>query len=145
MALYTVFAWTAIVVAGGAYYWIYIRQEPIPFHLLGLSQKPATRGTAADNVAVSSQKRKRKNPAVKRRPVTSQTNELIAGTSSINADDSELEQRPVKSTQHTQDESVGLAENKALKGDYQIRDLLTESGHRASKKTSKARGPFHPF
>lgn len=116
MALYTVFAWTAIVIAGGAYYWVYIRQEPLPLHLLGLSQKPANRGIAADNGAVASQKRKRKSPAVKKRPVTLQTNELFAGISGMSADESEIEQRPTKSTQQMQDEGAGLAENRALKG-----------------------------
>ena len=119
MALYTVFAWTAIVIAGGAYYWVYIRQEPLPIHLLGLSQKAATQDAVADNASgASSQKRKRRTPAVKKGPVASQTNELVAGTSGISADESEVERRAAKSSQQKQDERVGLTENKALKGDH---------------------------
>jgi hypothetical protein len=119
MALYTVFAWTAIVIAGGAYYWIYIRQESLPLHLLGFSHKSATQdiAAAANAPGALSHKRKRKSPAVKKRPVTLQTNELIAGKSVSNADESEAEQRPAKSTQQIQDESAGVAEKKALKGD----------------------------
>src|SRR5271170_1930266 len=112
MVLYTIFAWTAIVIAGGIYYWLYIRQETFPTHLLGLSPNPHSRESTAEGLlAASSQKRKRKPGAPKRRPAASQTNELFAGTSGI-SDESEIDERKTKSTQQIQDESAGLAENK---------------------------------
>jgi hypothetical protein len=114
MALYTVFAWTAIVIAGGAYYWIYIRQAPFPIHLFGLSSNAGDEKSVVDSITGSpSQKRKRKGPAPKRRQVTSQTNDLITGTSRVSADESETETR---STQQIQDEKMGSVENKSLKG-----------------------------
>ena len=114
MALYTIFAWTAIVIAGGAYYWIYIRQAPFPTHLFGISSRSHSQESPAEGIsAASSQKRKRKAGASKRRTAASQTNELFTGTSGMSADDSEDE---VKSSQSVQDERAGLAENRALKG-----------------------------
>lgn len=146
MALYTIFAWTAIVIAGGAYYWIYIRQEPLPIHLLGISQKPATQGFGVDSGSnIPSHKRKRKSPAIKKRPVTLQTNELVVGTSCVSADGSEAEQRPGKSSHQVQDESVGLAENKASKGNSNRECVLTSSGHRASKEADQTGGTFYTF
>jgi|SRR5579862_5149811 hypothetical protein len=116
MALYTVFAWTAVVIAGGAYYWIYIRREPLPIHFLGILQKPATPGFGVDSGSnIPSHKRKRKSPAIKKRPVTLQTDELV-GTRCVSADGNEAEQRPAKSRQQVQDESAGLAESSASKG-----------------------------
>jgi len=117
MALYTIFAWTAIVIAGGAYYWIYIRQEPLPIHLLGILTKPATQGFGVDSGSnIPSHKRKRKSPAIKKRPVTLQTDELVVGTSCVSADANEAGQRPAKSRQQVEDESAGLAESSASKG-----------------------------
>src|SRR5271156_2652924 len=90
MALYTIFAWTAIVIAGAAYYWIYIRQAPLPAHLLGLSSKPHSRESTAEGIALTSpQKRKRKIAPGKKRSVAAQTNELIAGTIGISGDESD--------------------------------------------------------
>ena len=114
MGLYTVFAWTAIVIAGGAYYWVYIRQAPLPTHLVGLSQKPSPRQSHGDGSSSSSaQKRKRKSGAPKSRTAVLQTNELVAGASGVSADESEDTQ--TKSMQQLQDEAVGRAENE-LKG-----------------------------
>jgi hypothetical protein len=119
MALYTIFAWTAIVIVGGAYYWLYIREAPFPSHLLGLPSKPHSRESTVEGLAVTSpQKRKRKTGAFKRRLATSQTNELFAGTSGLSAEESEDETRRGKSTQQVHDEQVGLAENESLKGNY---------------------------
>jgi hypothetical protein len=116
MALYTIFAWTAIVIAGGAYYWLYIRQAPFPSQFLGVSSRPHSRESTAEGV--STQKRKRKSGAPKRRPITSQTNELLTGTSGISGDESDIEGRQTKSRQQVQDERAGLAENKTLKGTH---------------------------
>jgi hypothetical protein len=116
MALYTVFAWTAIVIAGGAYYWVYIRKEPFPVHLLGLA-KPGTEQSLTESIPGSpSQKRKRKGAAQKKRQVKSQTNQLITGTSGASAEEIDTEQRQTKSIQQVQDERMGRAENKSLKG-----------------------------
>ena len=116
MALYTVFAWTAIVIGGGAYYWVYIRKEPFPVHLLGFA-KPATEQSSAETISGSpSQKRKRKGAAPKKRQVTSQTNQLLTGTSGVSADESDTEKRQTKSIQQAQDERMGRTENKNLKG-----------------------------
>jgi hypothetical protein len=78
MALYTVFAWTAIVLAGGAYYWIYIRRQPLPIHLLGLSPSPTTSIGDSSSSATS---RKRKKEASKHRPPLPQTSKLSFGAS----------------------------------------------------------------
>src|SRR5271170_3474477 len=113
MALYTIFAWTAIVIAGGAYYWVYIRQAPLPIHLLGITSKPHSRESTAEGISLNtSQKRKRKaTPSSKKRGGASQTNELFTGQGGISESEEET-----KSTQQVQDEKAGRAENKSLKG-----------------------------
>jgi len=112
MALYTIFAWTAIVIAGAAYYWIYIRQAPLPAHLLGLSSKPHSRESTAEGNALSSpQKRKRKVASTKKRPVVAQTNELVAGTIGISGDESDEGAK----SHVVQDERGGVVEPKSLK------------------------------
>jgi hypothetical protein len=114
MALYTIFAWTAIVIAGGAYYWVYIRQAPFPTHLLGISSTPPSPESTASGMSVTSpQKRKRKTATSKRRSATSQSNELLTGTDGMSAYDGEAK---ISSTQQGYDERAGLAENKSLKG-----------------------------
>ena len=147
MALYTIFAWTAIVIAGGAYYWIYIRQEPLPVHLLGVSHNPATQSFGVGSGSnIPSQKRKRKSAAVKKRPVTLQTNDLVVGTRSLGADDdSEAEQRPA-STQQVQDMSAGLSEDKTLKGNPNRKCFFSDkSGYRAPKEANQTGGTFYTF
>lgn len=71
MVLYTVFAWTAIVVAGATYYWVYIRRQPLPTHLLGLAPKPIS--SVIDTPSSTTRKRKQKE-TLKRRTTPSQTN-----------------------------------------------------------------------
>ena len=113
MALYTIFAWTAIVIAGGAYYWIYIRQAPLPAHLLGLSSKLHSRESTAEGIALAAQtKRKRKAVPNKKRPVVAQTNELIAGTNGVSGDESDEGTAKLQ----IQDERGGVVEPKSLKG-----------------------------
>jgi hypothetical protein len=113
MALYTIFAWTAIVIAGAAYYWIYIRQAPLPAHLLGLSSKPHSRESTADEIGLAGPtKRKRKTAPNKKRPVVAQTSELIAGTNGISGDESD--EGAAKS--QVQDERRGVVQLKSLKG-----------------------------
>src|SRR5271167_5185391 len=112
MALYTIFAWTAIVIAGGAYYWVYIRQAPFPTHLLGISSTPSE-STAAGISVTSPQKRKRKTGTYKRGLAASQSNGLLTGTDSMGAYNAEAK---TSSTQQGHDERAGLAENKSLKG-----------------------------
>jgi hypothetical protein len=80
MVLYTVFAWTAVVIAGGVYYWVYVRQEPLPGRFLGISS--AARDAAASS-ASSSQKRKRKSGASKRQGAEGQANESLVATTTI--------------------------------------------------------------
>jgi hypothetical protein len=113
MALYTIFAWTAIVIAGGAYYWIYIRQAPLPAHLLGLSSKLHSRESTEEGIALAAPtKRKRKTVPNKKRPVVAQTNELIAGTDGVSGDESE----EVAAKLQVQDERCGVVKPKSLKG-----------------------------
>lgn len=123
MALYTIFAWTAIVIAGAAYYWIYIRQAPLPAHLLGLSSKPHSRESTAEGIALpSQQKRKRKIAPGKKRSLAAQTNELIAGTIGISGDESD--EGATAKSQVVQDERGGAVEPKALKGTFLISQLV---------------------
>jgi hypothetical protein len=122
MALYTIFAWTAVVIIGGAYYWIYIRQAPLPTHLLGVASNSHSHGSTTEELSVvssssSSQKRKRKTGGAKRRPAASQKNELVLGTSGISADESNNE---AKSGQQIQEERKGVAENKSLKSIFLV-------------------------
>ena len=119
MALYTMVAWTAIVIVGGAYYWIYIRQAPFPIHLLRIASTSYSGDSAVEGTSVvssssssSSQKRKRKTGSSKRRPAASQKNEPFTRTSGINSAETN---NGAKSTQQIQDERKGLAENKNLK------------------------------
>jgi hypothetical protein len=115
MALYTVFAWTAIVIAGGAYYWVYIRGEPFPTHLLGTS--PHSTDSTAEEISISSsQKRKRKSLPSRKRVAPPQSNEFLARVGGISADESEGEPLQAKSSKQVQDGRTGLAENKSLKG-----------------------------
>ena len=118
MVLYTIFAWTAIVLAGAAYYWVYIRRAPLPTPLLTLSSQPLSRESAAEGVsASSSQKRKRKGITSRKRPAVALINDLLAGPSGISTDESEEDEtRKAKSSQRAQDERAGLIENRALKG-----------------------------
>src|SRR5208282_1703465 len=121
MALYTIFAWTAVLIVGGAYYWIYIRQAPLPTHLRGVTSSSHSRDSTIEGPSVaaasssssssSSQKRKRKTGSAKR-PTASQTNELFTGTSGKSADETNNE---AKSRQQIQDERKGVAENESLK------------------------------
>lgn len=102
------------MIAGGAYYWIYIRHAPFPTHLLSISSRPRSRESIAAGISVaSSQKRKRKTGTSRRRPAASQTNELFTGTDGMSAYDDEA--KP-SSTQQGYDERAGPAENKSLKG-----------------------------
>src|SRR5438046_1272878 len=116
MALYTICAWTAIVIVGGAYYWVYIRQAPFPIHLFGITSTSHSRDSTAEGTSVvsssPSQKRKRKTGGSKRRPAASQTNELFTSTSGGSAHETN---NAAKSTQQIQDERKGLAENRSLK------------------------------
>lgn len=117
MALYTIFAWTAIVLVGGAYYWLYIRREPLPVHLLGLAARnEAEPSTAEDTAIAAPEKRKRKSAVSKRGSPALQTNELITGGSEISTDDGQPDPDQGKSTQQVHDEGAGLASNRHLKG-----------------------------
>jgi hypothetical protein len=127
MALYTIFAWTAIVLVGGAYYWLYIRREPLPMHLLGLAARnEAEPSTAEDTSVAGSEKRKRKSAVSKRRSPALQTNELITGGSEISTDDGEADPNHGKSTQQVHDEGIGLASNRPLKGNGPLCHLSTD-------------------
>jgi hypothetical protein len=135
MSLYTVFAWAAIVIAGGTYYWVYIRQSPLS---VGLFQKANARKSLGESSSVS-QKRKRKSAAPKQRTAF-QTNELLAGTSGISADESEGD---AKSRQQVQDETTGLAERKELLGSlFKIYILTLCSRYTAPEKTGQANDAF---
>lgn len=113
MALYTVLAWTAIVIAGGAYYWICVRRNPVPTHLLKYSPQLHSRGFTTDRISVtSSQKRKRKTTSSRKRSAVSQTNDLMQ-IDSTSAD--ETEDSYTKPSQQVQEES-GIAPNKPLSG-----------------------------
>jgi len=117
MALYTVFAWTAIIIVGGAYYWLYIRREPFPSHLLGLSTGTEAESSTTEATSIaSSQKQKRKPPVSKRRSAALQTNEPLTGGRDIIADDNEHDPDHAKSTQQVHDEGIGLAANRQLNG-----------------------------
>jgi hypothetical protein len=119
MALYTIFAWTAIVLIGGAYYWLYIRREPLPVHLLGLAARNEIEPSATEDTSIAApEKRKRKSAVSKRRLPALQTNELITGGSEISTDDGEPDPNHGKSTQTEQvhDEGAGVASNRSLKG-----------------------------
>jgi hypothetical protein len=138
MSLYTVFAWAAIVIAGGTYYWVYIRQNPLS---VAHFQKANARQSLGENRS-DSQKRKRKSTAPKQRTAL-QTNELLAGTSGISADESEGDAVPAKSRQQVQDETAGRAERKELLGSlFEIHMLTPCSRHTASKKTGQANNAF---
>ena len=116
MALYTVFAWTAIVVVGGAYYWLYIRRE-VPKDFLGLSKQTEAKSSSTEDTSIaSSQKQKRKPPVSKRRSAALQTNELLTGGREISGNDREHDPDHANSTQQVHDEGVGLASNRQLKG-----------------------------
>ena len=52
MALYTIFAWTAVVIVAGAYYWIYIRKAPLSSHLLGVTSSPHSRDSTVEGLSV---------------------------------------------------------------------------------------------
>jgi hypothetical protein len=110
MGLYTVFAWTAIVIAGGAYYWVYIRQGPV----LGRGpQKTSARQSLAESSSSPAPKRKRKGGAAKQRTVQ-QTNDLFVGVGGVSADESEGDVLKTKSRQQVQDERPGRAEKNGL-------------------------------
>jgi len=114
MALYTIFAWTAIVIVGAAYYWIYIRHAPLPAHLIGLSSKPHSRDSTTEEIALTGPtKRKRKTVPAKKRPVVAQTNELIASTNGISGDESD---EGGASKSQVQEERRGVVQLKSLKG-----------------------------
>ena len=112
------------MIVGGAYYWIYIRQAPLPTHLLGITPSSHSGDSTNEGVSVassssSSQKRKRKTGGAKTRPAASQTND---GTSGISADESNSE---AKSRQQIQDERKGLGEKKSLKSNFLLIIFLT--------------------
>ena len=118
MVLYTIFAWTAVVVAGAAYYWLYIRKAPLSTSLLGLSG-PHSRESSSQGIgSPTSQKRKRKTVAPKRRVASLQTSGLFSGTSGVSGDESEDEGSRIKSQQQLQDERRGIAETKALRSSF---------------------------
>ena len=117
MAVYTVFAWTAIVIAAGAYYWLCIRREPFPSHLLGLSTGTEAKSSTTEATSIApSQKQKRKAPVSKRRSAPFQANEPLTGGCEISADDNQHDPGHAKSTQHVHDERIGLAANRQMKG-----------------------------
>ena len=141
MALYTVFAWTAIVLVGGAYYWLFIRREQLPTHLLGLSARSeAQYGTAEDTAIPNSEKRKRKSAVSKRRSPTLQTTELITGGSEIIADD----HSDLNHGKSVQLEGVGLASNGQLKSMTPVAacQLIGFSRCRAFSQTSPIQPSF---
>jgi len=98
MALYTIFAWTAIVVAGGAYYWIYVRREPIPLHLLGLTPKaPSPSGEIP-----SANTRKRKQKEVLKRRTQPPSDQRLPSSSHAESVEGEGVQAVAKSVQKTE-------------------------------------------
>jgi len=118
MVLYTIFAWTAVVVAGAAYYWLYIRKTPLSTSLLGLSG-PHSRELSAQGIgSPTAQKRKRKTAAPKRRVASLQTSGLFSGASGVSGDESDDEAARIKSQQQLQDERRGIAETKALRSKF---------------------------
>ena len=126
MALYTIVAWTAIVIAGGAYYWIYVRQAPFPTRLLGVTSSSHSLDPKSEGVSVASssspQKRKRKTGGAKRRTAASQTSELLTGASEVRADESNNEAKP---RQQIQDERKEVVEKTSLKSIFFLILFLT--------------------
>jgi len=99
MGLYTIFAWTAVVIAGGAYYWVYIRGQPLPTHLLSLTSSPSQEQIpiSEDDVTSGSQKRKRKASGSSKRSRGSNANELATSASAlviVESEDSNVKQAP---------------------------------------------------
>ena len=115
MVLYTIFAWTAVVVAGAAYYWLYIRRAPLSTSVLGLTGTHSRESSSQGITSPTSQKRKRKTAAPKKRVASLQTSGLFSGTSTVIDDESEDEGSNIKSSQQLQDEKRGLAEAKGLR------------------------------
>ena len=126
MVLYTIFAWTAIVIAGGVYYWVYIREAPFPAHLLEFFTKPHSQTSTGEGISVaSSQRRKRKTGAPKQRSGTSPTKELFTSTFRTTAVvDSDNEDRQTKFTEQIQEESAEVVEEKPLKSNSNVIQML---------------------
>jgi hypothetical protein len=105
MALYTIFAWIAVVIAGGAYYWIYIRREPVPFHLFGLTAKATS---APEDIVRTNPRRRKHREAPKRRAVSGSNDESYLKLNPNRIKEEEIRSPDVSSRTH-EPQGLGLS------------------------------------